>query len=121
MDKGKLITKEKKRLIEKYKDLPEDTLSIVEGLIDEASFMRVELSDMRIDMIENGRVELFSQSEKTEPYERERPVVRQYAQMVRNYQNIIKQLDEKLPKQIIAEKDDGFDSFSMAFANEAYE
>lgn len=106
------IKRENERLREKYKELPEDSLSIVDGLIDQAAFMRIELEDMQDDMLEGGRVELFTQSEKTKPYERERPVVRQHAQMVRNYQNIIKQLDEKLPKVEVTDKDDGFESFA---------
>lgn len=106
------IKKENARLREKYGNLPEDTLAIVDGLIDQAAFMRIELEDMRDDILDGGRIELFTQSEKTEPYERERPVVRQHAQMVRNYQNIIKQLDEKLPKEDLKPKDDGFESFA---------
>jgi len=35
---------------------------------------------------------MFTQSEKTEPYERERPVARLYNTMNANYQKIIKQL-----------------------------
>lgn len=112
MKKSTRIKKENQRLRERYKDLPEDSLSIVDGLIDQAAFMRIELEDMRDDILEGGRIELFTQSEKTEPYERERPVVRQHAQMVRNYQNIIKQLDEKLPKEEVSSKDDGFESFA---------
>ncbi|KGF09699.1 hypothetical protein HMPREF1635_02110 [Clostridiales bacterium S5-A14a] len=106
------IKRENKRLRNKYKELPEDFLEIVDGLLDEAAFMRVELQDMKEDMIANGRIEKFCQSANAKPYDRERPVVRQYNQMVRNYQNIIKQLDEKLPKQSeIPEKPDGFDEF----------
>lgn len=106
------ISRENERLRERYKNLPADSLAIVDGLIDQAAFMRIELEDMRDDILAGGRVELFSQSQKTDPYERERPVVRQHAQMVRNYQNIIKQLDEKLPKDDLIGKDDGFESFA---------
>lgn len=105
------IRRENKRLREKYKNLPEDTLAIVDGLIDQAAFMRIELDDMQKDILDHGRVELFSQSEKTDPYERERPVVKQYNTTIRSYQNIIRQLDEKLPKEIIESGDDGFDAF----------
>lgn len=107
------IKSEKRRLKNKYKDLPLDTLAVLEGLLDEAAFMRVELEDMKKDMIINGRVELFSQSDKMEPYERERPVVRQYTQMMRNYQNALKLLDDKLPKTDPKPKQepDGFEEF----------
>lgn len=113
LTKEQRIEREKKRLRSRYKNLPADTLTIVQGLIDEAAFMCIELDSMKKDMLKDGRVEMFTQSDKTEPYERERPVVRQYAQMVRNYQNILKQLDEKLPKEPLKkEADDGFEDFA---------
>lgn len=111
ISKDKRISKENQRLRKRYKDLPKDTMDVLDGLFDRAAYLRVELEDMETDMIENGRVELFTQSEKTDPYEKERPVVRQYVQFTGNYSKIIKQLDDKLPKIEQAEKDDGFDDF----------
>ena len=73
--------------------------------------MRVTLEDYEKDLDENGYVEMFSQSEKTEPYERERPVARLYNTMNKNYQSIMKQLSDMLPKQQAEVKDDGFDAF----------
>ena len=46
---------------------------------------------------ENGEVEMFSQSEKTDPYERERPAARLFTATDKNYQSIIKQLNELTP------------------------
>ena len=40
---------------------------------------------------------MFSQSEKTEPYERERPAARLFTATDKNYQAIIKQLNELTP------------------------
>ena len=54
--------------------------------------------------------EMFQQGEQ-EPYERERPVAKQYNSMNTSYQKIIKQLTDLLPKQVEQQKDDGFDSF----------
>ena len=74
--------------------------------------MRVTLEDMEQDLDDNGFVEMFSQSEKTDPYERERPVARLYNTMNKNYQSIIKQLSDLVPKpDIKQEKDDGFENF----------
>lgn len=61
--------------------------------------MRVLLDQTYADIEKNGRVEMFSQSEKAEPYERERPVVRQYMQANKNYQSIIKQLIDICPER----------------------
>lgn len=106
---------EKNRLARFYTDIPKDKKGIIEGLIARAAFMRVTLEDMEADLDENGFVELFTQSEKTDPYERERPVARLYNTMNKNYQSIIKQLSELIPKtDEHKEQDDGFDDFAEA-------
>jgi hypothetical protein len=61
--------------------------------------------------MENGCTEMFTQSLNTPPYERERPVARLYNTMNGNYQKIIKQLSELVPKPDPKVEDDGFDDF----------
>jgi len=97
LTKEERITKEDKRLRRIYKDLPKDTLMIYDGLIHRAAYMRITLEDYEADLDESGYVEQFTQSEKTEPYERERPVARLYNAMNKNYQSIMKQLTDALP------------------------
>ena len=110
--KAERISNEDKRLRKIYKDLKKDKIATVDGLIRRAAYMRITLEDMEIDLDTNGFVELFSQSEKTEPYERERPVARLYNTMNKNYQSIIKQLSDLLPKEVQqTEVNDGFDDF----------
>ena len=110
--KAERISTEDKRLRKIYKDLKKDKIATVDGLIRRAAYMRITLEDMEIDLDTNGFVELFSQSEKTEPYERERPVARLYNTMNKNYQSIIKQLSDLLPKEVQqTEVNDGFDDF----------
>ena len=104
------IKKEDKRLRLIYKNLPKDKMRIVDGLICEAAYMRITLQDYREDLDEGGYVESFSQSEKVEPYERERPVARLYNTMNKNYQSITKMLSDMLPK-IEVMQDDDFGSF----------
>ena len=94
------IKDEDKRLRELYKDLPKDTLALYEGLVKRAAYMRVQLEDYEMDMIENGYVEAFSQSDKLDPYERGRPVVGFYNTMNKNYQSIMKQLKDALPETL---------------------
>ena len=105
------IKTEKNRLVKIYKDVSKENKSIIEGLINRAAFMRITLEDMEQDLDTNGFVEFFTQSEKTEPYERERPVARLYNTMNKNYQSIIKQLSDLIPKQEVKEESDGFDEF----------
>lgn len=112
LSKDKRIKKEIRRLRKIYKDIDKDNQAIIEGLIQRAAYMRVTLEDWEIDIMENGYYEMFTQSEKTEPYERERPVARLYNTMNKNYQSIIKQLSDLVPKpDTKKEKDDGFDAF----------
>lgn len=110
--KEKRTGAEKLRLTKIYKDIPEEKKRLIEGLINRAAFMRITLEDMEEDLDTNGFVEPFTQSEKTEPYERERPVARLYNTMNKNYQSIIKQLSDLLPKEeAMKEVDDGFEDF----------
>ena len=109
------ILKEESRLRKIYNDLKIDNKAIIDGLIQRAAYMRITLEDYEKDLDENGYVEMFSQSEKTEPYERERPVARLYNTMNKNYQSIIKQLSDLLPKGINPppgeNQGDGFENF----------
>ena len=113
LTKFERISVEDKRLRQIYKDIKKDRLATVDGLIRRAAYMRITLEDMENDLDENGFVEMFSQSEKTEPYERERPVARLYNTMNKNYQTIVKQLSELIPKEPPKDgkNNDDFDDF----------
>jgi hypothetical protein len=88
-----------------------DTKSLIDGLIQRAAYMRITLEDYEADIDEHGYVEMFSQSVNTDPYERERPVVRLYNTMNKNYQSIIKQLSDLLPKGNPKQKGDALMEF----------
>ena len=92
------VKKEKNRLKKVFKEIEEKKKRAAEGLFDEAAFMRCSLQMLKEDLQENGFTELFQQSEKQEPYERERPQAKIYSTMNGNYQKIIKQLTDLLPK-----------------------
>mgnify|MGYP000875223606 FL=1 len=113
LTKDERIMKEEKRLKRIYKNINKDKKAIIDGLIQRAAYMRITLEDYEKDINEKGYIEMFTQSEKTDPYERERPVARLYNTMNKNYQNIIKQLTDLLPKDVakVVEDDDGFNEF----------
>ena len=94
LDVEKLIKKEKNRLNRIYKNLPEQRKNLVQGLITEAARLKISLDILWEDIQKNGDVELFSQSKDAEPYERERPAARLYNTRNKQYQQIIKQLDD---------------------------
>ena len=111
LSRDEQISKEKRRLNLIYKNVPKENKGIIEGLIQRAAYMRITLEWMEVELDEKGYVEMFTQSEKTEPYELERPIARLYNTMNKNYQSIIKQLSDLVPKQEVKIKDDNFDNF----------
>ncbi|MCC2361682.1 hypothetical protein LKM19_13030 [Bacillus cereus] len=113
LTKEERVKKEINRLKRIYKEMPKDTLMVVEGLIVEAADLRVRLEDIRKDLDENGYDEMFSQSENQDPYERERPAARRYIAMNKSYQTIMKQLGDYIPKKQVETKpqSDGFEEF----------
>ncbi|WP_034443528.1 hypothetical protein [Cloacibacillus evryensis] len=96
ISKDERITKEIRRLLKIFKALPMKRRAVLDGLIKRAAYMRITLEDMEADLNENGFVEMFSQSEKLDPYERERPIARQYNAVNKNYQNVMKMLNDAL-------------------------
>jgi len=116
LNKLQIIFGIKKKTGKKSEDnspiLDEKTQKTIEGLIENAAFMRVELQDLVIDIRDNGLTEKFSQSDKTEPYDRIRPNADLYNKLNVNYQKIIKQLTDFLPQKNKAESlADDFDDF----------
>lgn len=112
LSRDERILKEERRLRKIYKNIDTDKKGIIDGLIQRAAYMRVTLEDWEKDIMENGYIEMFTQSEKTDPYERERPVARLYNTMNKNYQSIIKQLTDLMPKEAkVVDEDDGFNDF----------
>jgi hypothetical protein len=105
------IRKEITRLNKIFVAKSDNEKELLSGLIRRAAFMKVQLDDMEKDLVTNGFVEMFSQSEKTEPYERERPLARLYNTLNKNYQTLMKQLGDFVERTEAGEKDDGFDEF----------
>lgn len=111
LTKADRINAEEKRLRTIYKNIDKDNKAIIDGLIQRAAYMRVTLEDYEKDLDEKGYTELFTQSVNTPPYDRERPVARLYNTMNKNYQSIIKQLGDLVPKEVKVVEDDGFNEF----------
>ncbi len=110
--KEERIKKELKRLTKIYKNIPEKSKKSIEGLLENSAFMRITLQDLALDLRENGLTEKFSQSDKTEPYDRTRPNADLYNKINVNYQKIIKQLTDLLPSsEKEAQATDDFDDF----------
>lgn len=114
LELDKRIKKEENRLKKFFKskgiDINEN--SAVQSLISRASFMKVSLEDLEQDLKENGWTEMFQQGEKQAPYERQRPSANTYNSLNVNYQKIIKQLTDLLPKsKPVENQTDTFEEF----------
>ena len=100
LTKEQRIKKEENRLNKIFRDFKDEKkFRTALPLISRAAFLRVTLEDYEIDINENGSVEMFRQGKDQEPYERERPVVRQYNQSCAQYAKIVKQLTDLLPEK----------------------
>lgn len=89
--------KEIDRLTAIYKNLPQNQFAVAQGLIVQAARLRVSLDDLWKDIKKNGRTEMFSQSENAQPYQRERPAAKLFTATDKNYQAIMKQLNDICP------------------------
>ena len=90
---------EVERLTEIYKGLPPKQFALAQGLIIQAARLRVRLDKLWAELEEKGETEWFTQSDKTDPYERERPASRTFTATDKSYQSIIKQLNDMLPTE----------------------
>lgn len=96
MTKEKRIKKEIDRLNEIYKDLPEDTYTVLQPLIQNASFMKVTLEDLQEEIQRNGAVEEY-QNGANQYGRKQSAAILAYNATLRNYDNTIKILSAKMP------------------------
>ena len=114
MEIDRRIKKEETKLKKIFKDKGIDVSknSAIQSLISRASFMKVSLEDLEQDLKENGWTELFQQGKDQKPYERHRPSANTYNSLNVNYQKIIKQLTDLLPKsKPVENQTDTFEEF----------
>lgn len=97
LEKEKKIKPEINRLKKIYKDFPKDKVKVLDGLIQEAAFMKISLEDMRDDLLTNGLTELFEQG--SQKFDRERPQVKIYTTFMQRYSGVMKQLIDLLPEE----------------------
>ena len=101
--KLKKIEEYEKSLISQCAEMDEKRREIAKGICRVAAFSYIEALELMDDILENGWVEMFSQSEKTEPYERERPVSGIMLRLFEKYTKSISQLNNMLPSSAAAE------------------
>ena len=113
-EKEKKIKTELNKIKKKFKEIPSDKKDFYLGLMQRAAFMKITLEELELIMNRDGAVEWFEQG--VQKMWRESPSAKVYNQMIKNYQNTLKQLEAILPddKSKVVENDDGFNSFVQA-------
>lgn len=101
---------EYERLKELFKDISPGKMKVADGLIIQASRLRVLLDVAWDDIVSGGDYESFTQSEHTPAYERQRPVAKLFNQRDSAYQRVIAQLIGLLPKDKKEEDQEGFNA-----------
>ena len=105
MEKEKQIKKEISELNKLFRDIPPDKAKLVEGLIQNAAFMRVTLEELQQEVIENGAV-IQCQSGNGFDTIKDNPAQKAYTTMVARYTQIINQLQSFLPEQVVVDEKD---------------
>ena len=112
VSKETLVNREINRLTNLFKDIDANKRLTAKGLIEEASFMKATLQELKEMIDEQGPIDDMPQGEYS--ILREHPALKSYNTMVQRYTNIINQLTSLHPKEEIKkEVDDCFDSFVL--------
>lgn len=113
IDKNKKIRKETQKLKKLFKDLSDNKKKMVEKLIENASFMSITLDELKEDIKLYGVKETYVNGKDQFGF-KESIESKTYNTMVKNYMNIIKQLNDMLPEEKKINEDDEFERFNGA-------
>lgn len=109
LEREKKIKQEVNRIKKLYKDFEKDKAKVLEGLINQAAFLKITLEDLKEDLLKNGLIELFEQGEQC--FNRERPECKIYSTFMQRYSNTMKQLVDLLPVEVKKEEEDSLTKF----------
>lgn len=110
-EKNKKIKKEIQRLNKLFKDLSENKHKLSERLIENAAFMSVTLDELKEDIKKYGVKETYVNGKDQFGF-KESIESKTYNTMIKNYMNIIKQLNDMMPEQKKINEDDEFEQFN---------
>lgn len=111
IDKNKKIAKETNKFKKLFKELPENKKKMAEKLIENASFMSITLDELKEDIKIYGVKETYVNGKDQFGF-KESIESKTYNAMVKNYMNIIKQLNDMLPEDKKINEDDEFERFN---------
>ena len=110
IDKNRIVSKEINRLKKLFKDLDENKKKLAKNLIENAAFMSITLEDLKKDIIKYGVKETYVNGKDQFGF-KESVESKTYNTMIKNYMNIIKQLNDMLPQEKKIDEKDEFDKF----------
>ena len=111
IEKNQKIKKETNKLKKLFKELPENKKKMAEKLIENASFMSITLDELKEDIKIYGVKETYVNGKDQFGF-KESIENKTYNTMVKNYMNIIKQLNDMLPENKKINEDDEFERFN---------
>lgn len=111
IEKNKTIKKEANRLKKLFADLEENKNKLSKSLIENAAFMSITLEDLKKDIVKYGVKETYVNGKDQFGF-KESIESKTYNTMIKNYMNIIKQLNDMMPEQKKIDEDDEFEKFN---------
>lgn len=110
-EKNKRIKKETNRLKKLFTNLEENKKKIAEKLIENAAFMSITLEDLKKDIVKYGVKETYVNGKDQYGF-KESVESKTYNTMIKNYMNIVKQLNDMVPEDKRINEDDEFKQFN---------
>ena len=107
MQKQELFKQELTKILDIFKDVEPSKMRLMEGLIEEAAFIKAENSVLREQINVNGMVKIHP---KFPDIQKPTEAAKQYLKNINTYSVVIKALNSILQKNLI-EPDDEFDDF----------
>lgn len=98
LEKEKKIKQEINRIKKNYKDLEKEKVKTLDGLLNDAGFLKVSLEEVREVLLKEGLTEVFEQGEQR--FNREKPEVKIYKDFLKLYANVMKQLIDLMPVDV---------------------
>ena len=111
IEKNQKIRKETNKLKKLFKELQNNKKKMAEKLIENASFMSITLDELKEDIKLYGVKETYVNGKDQFGF-KESIESKTYNTMVKNYMNIIKQLNDMLPAEKQVDIDDEFERFN---------
>lgn len=108
--RNRKIKNETEKLKKLFEKIDPSRKSLAEKLINNAAYMSVELEYLKKYNVEHGIKEVYMNGANQFGY-KESVESKTYGTMIKNYSNIIKQLNDMLPPTEPKVDDDDFDNF----------